>query len=83
VYRAAWTIDEGEPTASADASMAKAAASDAATLAARVALQVHGAIGYTWEHDLHLWMKRAWVLGAAWGDAPWHRARLLELLASP
>ena len=39
--------------------MAKAVASEAATEAAGVALQVHGAIGYTWEHDLHLWMKRA------------------------
>ena len=80
VYRAAWTIDRNAPTVSRDASMAKAAASDAANLAARVALQVHGAIGYTWEHDLHLWMKRAWVTAASWGDAAWHRARLLELL---
>ena len=60
--------------------MAKAMASDAATLAARTALQVHGAIGYTWEHDLHLWMKRAWALAAAWGDAATHRARVLEIL---
>ena len=46
--------------------------------AARTALQVHGAIGYTWEHDLQLWMKRAWALAAAWGDAAEHRARFLE-----
>jgi alkylation response protein AidB-like acyl-CoA dehydrogenase len=56
--------------------MAKAYASDAADLAARTALQVHGAIGYTWEHDLHLWMKKAWALAAAWGDADWHRERV-------
>ncbi len=80
VYRAAWSLDEAELTAGRDASMAKAMASDAASLAARVALQVHGAIGYTWEHDLHLWMKRAWALAAAWGDAGWHRARVLEQL---
>ena len=80
VYRAAWSIAERSPTASRDASMAKAHASDAATLAARSALQVHGAIGYTWEHDLHLWMKRAWSLAASWGDAPAHRARVLEFL---
>ena len=82
VYRAAWSIDEADPLAGVHASMAKAAASDAATVAARLALQVHGAIGYTWEHDLHLWMKRAWVLAAAWGDAGWHRARVLDLLPS-
>ena len=45
--------------------MAKAAASDAAALVARTALQCHGAIGYTVEYDLHLWMKRAWALAAA------------------
>ncbi len=50
--------------------MAKAMASDAADLAARVALQVHGAIGYTWECDLHLWMKRAWALSAPGATPP-------------
>ncbi len=63
------------PERALDVSMAKAFASDAATLACRVALQTHGAIGYTWEHDLQLWMKRGWALAAAWGDAAWHRAR--------
>ncbi|HEX7521071.1 MAG TPA: acyl-CoA dehydrogenase, partial [Acidimicrobiia bacterium] len=43
---------------------------------ARVALQCHGAIGYSYEYDLHLFMKRAWALAAAWGDARWHRARV-------
>lgn len=77
VYRAAWSLDQGDREAGRHCSMAKSAASDAATLAARVALQVHGAIGYTWEHDLHLWMKKAWSLASLWGDAGWHRARLL------
>ena len=77
VYAAAWALDEGEPDTARRVAMAKSAASDAACLAASVALQVHGAIGYTWEHDLHLWMKRAWSLSAAWGDAGWHRSRLL------
>jgi alkylation response protein AidB-like acyl-CoA dehydrogenase len=83
VYRAAWSLDHGHPAAGVHASMAKAMASDAATGAARMALQVHGAIGYTWEHDLHLWMKPAWSLAAAWGDARWHRARVLDELADP
>jgi len=80
VYRAAWSLSEGDPQARLHASMAKAMASEAATVAARTALQVHGAIGYTWEHDLHLWMKRAWALAAAWGDAATHRARVLDIL---
>jgi alkylation response protein AidB-like acyl-CoA dehydrogenase len=80
VYAAAWALDESEPDVPRRVSMAKSAASDAASLAASVALQVHGAIGYTWEHDLHLWMKRAWSLSGAWGDAGWHRARLLDLV---
>jgi alkylation response protein AidB-like acyl-CoA dehydrogenase len=78
VYRAAWSLDEDDPEASAHASMAKAMAGEAATVAARIALQVHGAIGYTWEHDVHLWMKRAWSLSAAWGDSRFHRARVLD-----
>ena len=76
VYRAAWSIDEGDPDASTHVSMAKAMASDAATLAGRQALQCHGAMGYSFEYDLHLFLKRAWVLAAAWGDADWHRDRV-------
>ena len=76
VYRAAHSLAHADPEASTHVSMAKACASDAATLAARAALQCHGAIGYSFEHDLHLWMKRTWALAAAWGDAAWHRARV-------
>jgi hypothetical protein len=57
--------------------MAKAMASDAADLAASVALQVHGAIGYTWECDLHLYLKQTWALSRAWGDAATHRRLVL------
>jgi alkylation response protein AidB-like acyl-CoA dehydrogenase len=76
-YRAAWSLATAQPTVSRDASMAKALASDAADLAARVALQVHGAIGYTWECDLHFFMKRTWALSRAWGDAATHRHLVL------
>ena len=76
VYRAAWSLAKNDPLRSLHVSMAKSQASDAALLAARTALQCHGAIGYAYEHDLHLWMKRAWSLAAAWGDALWHRARI-------
>lgn len=76
VYRAAFSVARGAPARSTHASHAKAAASEAAVLAAKTALQVHGAIGYTWEVDLHLWMKRAWALEATWGGSAWHRARV-------
>ena len=52
----------------------------AAWSAARKGIQVHGAMGYTWEVDLQMFMKRAWALDAAWGDRAFHRARLADLL---
>jgi alkylation response protein AidB-like acyl-CoA dehydrogenase len=64
------------------ASAAKVAAADAAYLAARVALQVHGAIGYTREFDLGLWILRVRALVTAWGTPAYHRARVLEGLVS-
>jgi alkylation response protein AidB-like acyl-CoA dehydrogenase len=76
VHRAAWSLATGAADAERDVSMAKAMASDAALVTARVALQCHGAIGYTTEYDLHLYMKRAWVLARAWGDSAAHRRRV-------
>ncbi len=75
-YRAAWSLSNNEPTASRDASMAKALASEAAYRASRGSMQVHGGIGYTWEADLQLFMKKAWALGRAYGDSVWHRRRV-------
>jgi alkylation response protein AidB-like acyl-CoA dehydrogenase len=80
VHRAAHSVTHGHSNASLHISMAKAQASDAAQIAARKALQVHGAIGYSTEHDLHLWMKRTWALARAWGDAPHHRERVASAL---
>ena len=54
-------------------------ASDAAWRVTASALQVHGGIGFTWEHDLHLWLKRARCGAAYFGDARWHRERVAEL----
>jgi alkylation response protein AidB-like acyl-CoA dehydrogenase len=82
VYRAAYSLARGDVERSAHASMAKAQASDAARIAARAALQCHGAIGYSVEYDLHLYMKRAWALAAAWGDAASHRARVGDAVFS-
>lgn len=78
VYRAAHSIAHDTPNRSVDVSQANAAASEAANLAAKTTLQVHGAIGYTWEVDLHLWMKRAWALESAWGSRRFHRRRIAE-----
>ena len=67
VYGAALSL---EPR---DVSAAKAAASEASLLAARSALQTHGAIGFTGEHDLSLWLLRVQALRSAWGDPEAHR----------
>ncbi|MDO3394644.1 acyl-CoA dehydrogenase family protein [Nocardioides sp. SOB44] len=65
-----------------DASAAKLAAADAAYLAARVALQVHGAVGYTLELDLSLWITKVRALVAAWGTTAYHRDRVLAALVA-
>lgn len=80
VYRAAWSLDAGDPDASLHVAMAKTLAAGAADTACRKSLQVHGAIGYTVEYDLHLYMKRAWALQRSWGDAATHCARVSEHL---
>ncbi|MGP3918697.1 acyl-CoA dehydrogenase family protein [Nonomuraea sp. 10N515B] len=76
VYRAALAVDGDVATVERDVSAAKAAAGEAATFAARVALQVHGAIGYTEELDLRFWIARAWSLSAAYGTTAAHRERI-------
>jgi alkylation response protein AidB-like acyl-CoA dehydrogenase len=76
VYRAAASIAHGDLGRGVHASMAKVAASEAAVQAAKSALQVHGAIGYTWEQDLHVFMRRAWSLELAYGNGAWHRERV-------
>ncbi|MGW1681214.1 acyl-CoA dehydrogenase family protein [Saccharopolyspora sp. NPDC002376] len=70
------------PRGSRDVSAAKLAAGEAARFAARTALQVHGAIGYTAEHDLHLWLTKATALRTAWGTPTWHRRRIATALAT-
>ena len=61
-------------------SAAKVAAGDAAYLASRTGLQVHGAIGYTLEHDLGLWLTKTRALQTAWGTQSYHRGRILDSL---
>lgn len=73
----------GGKTGSRDVSAAKVKAADSAYLAARTALQVHGAIGYTAEYDLSLWLLKVRALVAAWGTPALHRDRLLAALVQP
>ena len=78
VWRAAAALQAGEANAAVHVSHAKLATTDAAILAAETAIQVHGAMGYTYEVDLHFWMKRAWALAGAWGDRAFHLKRIDE-----
>lgn len=76
VWRAAAAMQAGDENAAVHVSHAKLAATDAATLTAETAIQVHGAMGYTYEVDLHFWMKRAWALSGAWGTRAFHVRRI-------
>ena len=80
VYYAAWCIGAGDSDRSIAASTAKTWCSDAGRRVMASALQVHGGIGFTWEHDLHLYLKRAQLDEVSFGDASFHRARLAGLL---
>lgn len=67
LYGAAVALRDGAPSAALDLSAAKAACGEAGYAAAKAALHLHGAIGYTEEFDLSLWIRRARVLRSAWG----------------
>ena len=79
-YYAAWALDQGAPDARLAAAMAKAYVSDAYRKVAGDGIQIHGGIGFTWEHDLHLYFKRAKGSEATFGDATYHRERVAQLL---
>lgn len=80
VYYAAWTVDENDPGKTLAASVAKAWCSDIYTHAAFEGIQVHGGMGFTWEHDMHLYLKRAKSSQVTFGDADYHRERIARLL---
>jgi alkylation response protein AidB-like acyl-CoA dehydrogenase len=77
---AAVALAGDSPTASRDVSAAKVACADEAYRAARIGLQVHGAIGYTAEHDISVRLTKIEALRRAWGSQAWHRARVLAAL---
>jgi len=80
-YYAAWAVDENVPEAPLACSMAKAYTSDAYRKVSGAGIQLHGGIGFTWEHDLHLYFKRAKASEFTFGDATYHRERVAQLIA--
>ena len=79
VWYAAYAYDHEPRNAARAAAMAKARLSDVYSRTTNRAVQIHGGIGFTWEHDMHLWFKRAKWNEAAFGDATFHRERLAQL----
>ena len=79
-YYAAWAMDENVPEAPLAASMAKAYVSDAYRKVSGAGIQLHGGIGFTWEHDLHLYFKRAKSSEFTFGDATYHREKVAQLI---
>jgi len=82
VYGAAWAADAEPESLPLAASMAKAYASDAGWRVPDASIQVHGGIGFTWEHDLHFFLKRGKANAATFGDAKWHRDRVADAVLS-
>jgi alkylation response protein AidB-like acyl-CoA dehydrogenase len=80
VYGAAWAADSEPESLPLAAAMAKAYASDAGWRVPDASIQVHGGIGFTWEHDLHFFLKRGRANAATVGDAKWHRERVADLV---
>ena len=81
-YHAAMALDADGQHADRAVSVAKAYVSDAINHVAGEALQLHGGIGFTWEHDLHLYLRRARTDALLAGDTRFHKERLCHLLES-
>lgn len=79
-YYAAWALDQSEREATINASVAKTFCSEMYRKATKEVLQILGGIGFSWEHELHIYLKRAKCLGALFGDAAFHRERLAQEL---
>ena len=80
VYAAAWAASQESEDLSVQASIAKAYTSDAFRFVAGEGIQIHGGMGFTWEEDPHLYLKRAKSAEVAFGDATYHRERIASLI---
>jgi hypothetical protein len=80
VQYASMTVDAGDADRTRACHVAKAAAGDAARRCLKDGIQIHGGIGYTWEHDLHLFIRRATASEYLLGPTSWHHDRLADLL---
>ena len=76
VYYAAWAVSENDPSAKLAVSVAKGFASDAAREVGNRGVQIHGGIGFTWEHNIQLYYKRAKASEIMFGDANYHREEI-------
>jgi hypothetical protein len=82
-YMAAMLVDAADPRAAGAVHAARASTTDLVARLTRAAVQLHGAIGYTWEHDAHVYVRRAYVSDRLFGTGVWHRARVADALLSP
>jgi alkylation response protein AidB-like acyl-CoA dehydrogenase len=82
MYFAAWTASENDPELPLAASIAKAFCGDAFTRVASNGIHVHGGIGFTWEHDMHLYFKRAKTNEVFLGDPTYHRDLVAKMVAA-
>jgi alkylation response protein AidB-like acyl-CoA dehydrogenase len=79
LYYAAWCLDQRNPDAARTVSLAKAYASEAFARLGVDAVQLHGGVGFTWEYDPHLYLKRSKWARPAFGDADFHYDRAISM----
>jgi alkylation response protein AidB-like acyl-CoA dehydrogenase len=82
-HMAAMLVDAADPRAADAVHAARASTTDLVARLTRAAVQLHGAIAYTWEHDGHVYIRRAYVSDRLFGTGAWHRARLTDALLAP
>jgi alkylation response protein AidB-like acyl-CoA dehydrogenase len=82
VYRAAYSLSQNNPKSALHCAHAKLMCTQAAELACKNSIQAHGAMGYTWEMDLHIYMRKAWSMMACWGNEDRQQELIFKTLSS-
>ena len=82
VYRAAYSLSENNSKSALHCAHAKFMCAQAAELACKNSIQAHGAMGYTWEMDLHIYMRKAWSMMACWGNEDKQQDIIFKTLSS-